>query len=113
MLRYEHPDGGMDGPAHPGARGARGRRAAGAQEAPDAPATVRHGDTDTVRKVVLASGKVAHEAIARRNQLLEDGGGTGTVAPQAIAVLRVEQLYPWPEVAIESVLQRYPGTDEV
>ncbi len=60
-------------------------------------------DAAAVRRVVLASGKVAHEALARRDQL-EDG---------AVAVVRVEQLYPWPHAALVEVLARYEAAEEI
>ena len=59
-------------------------------------------DPETVTRVVLASGKVAHEAIERRNQLN---------VPMAVA--RVEQLFPWPFAAIEAELDRYPNCNEI
>jgi 2-oxoglutarate dehydrogenase E1 component len=58
-----------------------------------------------VERVVLCSGKVAHEALARR-----DSQGAASVA---VAVVRVEQLYPWPAEGIEAVLGRYPAAREV
>jgi 2-oxoglutarate dehydrogenase E1 component len=60
-------------------------------------------ESSKVTRVVLASGKVAHEAIVRRNEL-----GIDTVA-----IVRVEQLYPWPAEAIEAELAKYPNADEV
>jgi 2-oxoglutarate decarboxylase len=60
------------------------------------------GDAATVERIVLASGKVAHEAMARR----DDAGASA-------AVVRVEQLYPWPEAAIAEVLARYERASEV
>ncbi len=59
-------------------------------------------DHDAVVRVVIASGKVAHEAIARRDEL---------GAP--VAVVRVEQLYPWPTDRLEEVLTSYPNADEI
>jgi 2-oxoglutarate dehydrogenase E1 component len=59
-------------------------------------------DPASVRRVILASGKVAFEAIARRD-------ATGAPA----AVVRVEQLYPWPEEQIADVLAHYEHADEV
>jgi 2-oxoglutarate dehydrogenase E1 component len=55
-----------------------------------------------VSRVVLASGKVSHEALARRD---------ATDAP--VAVVRVEQLYPWPTAPLEAVLARYPKAAEL
>ena len=61
---------------------------------------------EDVRRVVLCSGKIAYDATARRDRILEAGG-----AP--IAVARVEQLYPWPEQQISALLAGYPGTLKV
>ncbi|MET1048100.1 MAG: multifunctional oxoglutarate decarboxylase/oxoglutarate dehydrogenase thiamine pyrophosphate-binding subunit/dihydrolipoyllysine-residue succinyltransferase subunit, partial [Acidimicrobiales bacterium] len=49
-------------------------------------------DAAAVKRVVLASAKVAHEAIARRDE---------TGAP--VAVLRMEQLYPWPAERLDAL----------
>jgi 2-oxoglutarate dehydrogenase E1 component len=77
---------------------------------------------EAVRRIVLCSGKIAHEALARR-ALRRRGEGPEPVAPDidplavldpdALAIVRVEQLYPWPEPALDSVLARYPGAEEV
>ena len=59
-------------------------------------------DRAAVRRVVLCSGKVAWDAITAR----EKRG-----AP--VAVVRVEQLYPFPEAQINDVLNSYPNAKEV
>ncbi|MFM7047645.1 MAG: multifunctional oxoglutarate decarboxylase/oxoglutarate dehydrogenase thiamine pyrophosphate-binding subunit/dihydrolipoyllysine-residue succinyltransferase subunit [Actinomycetota bacterium] len=59
-------------------------------------------DTNAVRRVVLCSGKVAWDAMSER---------TKRNAP--VAVVRVEQLYPFPEAQISAVLGRYPNAKEV
>ncbi len=59
-------------------------------------------DPAAVRRVVLASAKVAHEAIARR-----DASG----AP--VAVLRMEQLYPWPAERLAELVAKYANTESV
>jgi 2-oxoglutarate dehydrogenase E1 component len=61
-----------------------------------------NGDPSAVRQVVLTSGKVAYDAIAGRDE-----------RGLAVPVVRVEQLYPWPEAALLEVLARYPNTAEV
>ncbi|HUI02867.1 MAG TPA: multifunctional oxoglutarate decarboxylase/oxoglutarate dehydrogenase thiamine pyrophosphate-binding subunit/dihydrolipoyllysine-residue succinyltransferase subunit, partial [Acidimicrobiales bacterium] len=68
-----------------------------------------------VRRVLLCSGKVAFDCMARRDALVEGGAGLPTpgVDPSAVAVVRVEQLYPWPEEALEAVLERYAGAGDV
>jgi 2-oxoglutarate dehydrogenase E1 component len=78
----------------------------------DDPATV---DGEAVRRVLLCSGKVAFDAMARRDALLSGIGELPApgVDPAAVAVVRVEQLYPWPERALATILERYPVADEV
>ncbi len=61
-------------------------------------------DRNAVRRVVLCSGKVVWDAIAAR-----DAAGLGG----AIAIVRVEQLYPWPEAQISAVLGSYPNATDV
>jgi 2-oxoglutarate dehydrogenase E1 component len=60
------------------------------------------GDRGAVQRVVLASGKVGHDAIAAR-----DARG----AP--VAVLRVEQLFPWPYDFLAEALAAYPNAREL
>jgi len=59
-------------------------------------------DRAGVQRVLLCTGKVAHELIAHR----DDMG-----AP--VAVARVEQLYPWPEQQLLAILDGYPDAREV
>jgi 2-oxoglutarate dehydrogenase E1 component len=60
-------------------------------------------DAASVTRVVLASGKIAHEAIAKRDE----------IAAHHVAIVRVEQLYPWPTSEIERVLASYSNLAEV
>ncbi len=59
-------------------------------------------DRGTVQRVVFCSGKVAYDAIGRRDE-------RGHLA----AVVRIEQLYPFPYKQITDVLASYPNTQEV
>ncbi|MDQ1402972.1 MAG: multifunctional 2-oxoglutarate metabolism enzyme, partial [Actinomycetota bacterium] len=68
------------------------------------------GDDDAasaVTRVVLCSGKVAFDAMAAR------AAGAAGSAGSAAAVVRLEQLYPWPADALSAVLARYPSATEV
>jgi multifunctional 2-oxoglutarate metabolism enzyme len=56
-----------------------------------------------VRRVVLASGKMALDAMGHRAKESIDGA----------AIVRVEQLYPWPEDQIADILARYEHATEV
>ncbi len=71
----------------------------------DDPAAAEGLDRVGVSRVVLCSGKVAFDAIGRRDELGADGSH--------VAVVRVEQLYPWPKDGLADVLSRYPQAEEV
>jgi 2-oxoglutarate dehydrogenase E1 component len=60
-------------------------------------------EPDLASRVILASGKVASEAIAHRDEM-----GTSQVA-----IVRVEQLYPWPEDAVRNAVGRYREAKEI
>jgi 2-oxoglutarate dehydrogenase E1 component len=59
-------------------------------------------DPSSVRRVVLCSGKVGQEALAERDK---------RGAP--VAIVRVEQLYPWPDEQISEAVARYPEAREI
>ncbi|MFM7899525.1 MAG: multifunctional oxoglutarate decarboxylase/oxoglutarate dehydrogenase thiamine pyrophosphate-binding subunit/dihydrolipoyllysine-residue succinyltransferase subunit, partial [Actinomycetota bacterium] len=59
-------------------------------------------DRGAVRRVVLCTGKVAWDAISERNK---------RGAP--VAIVRVEQLYPFPGAQINEILAQYPNAKEV
>ena len=53
---------------------------------------------DSVRRVLLCSGKVYYDLAAYRDEhKIED-----------VAIVRLEQLYPFPEAALQKELERYP-----
>jgi 2-oxoglutarate dehydrogenase E1 component len=52
---------------------------------------------DLVTRVLVCSGKVYYDLAAKREEL-------GT---QAVAVIRLEQLYPWPQEQLAAVFNRY------
>jgi 2-oxoglutarate dehydrogenase, E1 component len=59
-------------------------------------------DPGAVTRVLLCTGKIAHELMDRREQL-----------GASVAVIRVEQLYPWPESQLIALAEKYTGCDEV
>ncbi len=60
-------------------------------------------DATAVRKIVICSGKVYYDLTgARRERELID-----------VAILRVEQLYPFPHKALEAEMRKYPGATQV
>jgi len=71
----------------------------------DDPAASESLERAAVSRIVLCSGKVAFDALGRRDEL----GAAGA----HVAVVRMEQLYPWPKDGLADVLARYPGAEEV
>jgi 2-oxoglutarate dehydrogenase E1 component len=59
-------------------------------------------DPTSVRRVVLCSGKVAFDLMKRRDE-----------RQVPAAIVRVEQLYPWPEQQIRDIVDRYDSADSV
>ncbi|HEX4125458.1 MAG TPA: 2-oxoglutarate dehydrogenase E1 component [Tepidisphaeraceae bacterium] len=60
-------------------------------------------ERDSVRRVIFCSGKVYYTLAAARSQ--------GAI--KGVAIARVEQLYPFPQKEIQSVLAKYRQTREV
>ncbi|MDZ4832009.1 MAG: 2-oxoglutarate dehydrogenase E1 component [Phycisphaerae bacterium] len=58
-------------------------------------------DPSAVTKVLLCSGKLAHELIAWRER----------TETRTTAVVRIEQLYPFPDAALTEVLKLYPKAE--
>jgi 2-oxoglutarate dehydrogenase E1 component len=63
--------------------------------------TVKSGQK--VRRVVLCSGKVYYD-------LIEDAGKRGVTD---VAIVRVEQLYPFPREEVKAELAKYPAAQEI
>jgi 2-oxoglutarate decarboxylase len=66
-------------------------------------------DPAAVRRIVLCSGKISHEALARRDELATEDAA----AAAALAVVRVEQLYPWPITVLTEIFERYGQAEEL
>ena len=58
---------------------------------------------DRVARLVFCTGKLYYELAAERARR----------ELSSVAMIRVEQLYPWPEREIENLLWRYPSTAEI
>ncbi|CAN5661912.1 2-oxoglutarate dehydrogenase E1 component [soil metagenome] len=58
---------------------------------------------DRVRRVVLCSGKVYYDLLARRDEAGKR---------DEVALVRLEQLYPWPAEALKTALSRYASARE-
>ena len=60
-------------------------------------------DPASVRRVVLCTGKTYYDLVVGRTERVVDG----------IAIVRVEQLYPFPADEIEGILESYPNREQV
>jgi len=67
---------------------------------------VTAGRAEAVRRVLLCSGKVYYDLLERQEQLAGS-------SPPPVALVRLEQLYPWPEEDLCAVLERYDQAEEV
>lgn len=65
-------------------------------------------DPSEVRRLVLCSGKVAYDALAKRDAIAD-----GKEAGELSAVVRVEQLYPWPVEELKAIFAKYSNVKEV
>ncbi|MBZ0173155.1 MAG: 2-oxoglutarate dehydrogenase E1 component, partial [Phycisphaerales bacterium] len=61
------------------------------------------GDRSRVRQITLCCGKIYHELDARRSAL----------GREDVALIRIEQLYPFHFELMKQVLGRYPDTAEI
>ena len=62
----------------------------------------RAPDAADIKRVVLCSGKLYYDLEAKRAKGNHDG----------VAVVRIEQFYPWPEARLKRVLARYKSATE-
>ena len=69
------------------------------QEVLDDPAI----DPERVRRVVVGSGKVYYDLVAKREEFGKS---------REVAIIRLEQFYPWPVDALKGVLGRYRSARE-
>ena len=63
---------------------------------------------ERVRRVLLCCGKVYYDLLEAKEKREAGGAGAGEVA-----LVRVEQLYPWPAAQLASSLERYARADRV
>ncbi len=61
---------------------------------------------ERVQRVVFSSGKVYYDLVAERAERWGDG-------PYPVALLRLEQLYPWPEAEVAAAIARYVSAGTV
>ena len=60
------------------------------------------GDRNKVKRVLLTSGKIYYELVARKNKDQRDD----------VAIVRIEQLAPLPRRRLNETLERYPNVEQ-
>ena len=60
---------------------------------------------ERVERVLLSFGKVFYDLVEERKAVLAE-------APERAAIVRVEQLYPWPEALLKDLFARYPNATD-
>jgi 2-oxoglutarate dehydrogenase E1 component len=84
---------------HPAARSTREDLASGSFE--EVLVDPEGHDLVDVKRVLLCSGKIAIDLLARRREL----------DVKNVAIVRVEQLYPFPHSGVDAQLERYAGAE--
>jgi 2-oxoglutarate decarboxylase len=59
-------------------------------------------DREAIQRVVMCSGKIGYEALAGRDE-----------RSTPVAIVRIEQLFPWPTVQVDQIMQSYPNAREI
>ncbi len=64
-------------------------------------------DPRRIRRLLLCSGKVYYDLAQAKQKRSEEQGASD------VAIVRLEQMYPWPEGDLSAAIERYPGASEV
>jgi 2-oxoglutarate dehydrogenase E1 component len=63
-----------------------------------------NADVSKVHRVIFCSGKVYYDLLGYRRTVSE-------LLQTSIALVRIEELYPFPEVALEALCEKYSGAE--
>ena len=66
-------------------------------------------EPDRVKRVLLCNGKVYYDILEKFDALIEEG----KLERGDVAVIRVEQLYPWPAVELARCVQQFGSAEDV
>ena len=64
---------------------------------------------ESVGRIVLCSGKVYYDLMAARKEMRE----TGNTDVDRLAIVRLEQFYPFPQTRLRKILERYSAATEL
>ena len=63
----------------------------------------RSGDREAVRRILFCTGKIYYDLAARRDEVERDD----------VAIVRLEQLYPFPAEEVRSIVASYPNQRQI
>jgi len=70
-------------------------------------------EPDAVGRIVLSSGKVFYDLAQARSASEPGAAGSTRASTTRVALLRLEQFYPFPISALKAALARYPNAKEL
>jgi len=70
-------------------------------------------DANKVRRIIACSGKVYYDLLAARRERGIADTSQGSLPPEEVAIIRLEQLYPFPHQQFEAQVSAYPNATEV
>ncbi|HYO10876.1 MAG TPA: 2-oxoglutarate dehydrogenase E1 component [Tepidisphaeraceae bacterium] len=69
-------------------------------------------DRERIRRVLLCTGKVYYTLQAAREKTAAEGNGAAAAGAD-VAIIRVEQLYPFPEAEVRAMVDKYRRVEEI
>jgi 2-oxoglutarate dehydrogenase E1 component len=70
-------------------------------------------DVDAVQRIVFCSGKVFYDLTEAREKMRSVPGAVATGSSERVAIIRIEQFYPFPISAVKEILARYPNAGDL
>ncbi len=70
-------------------------------------------DPKAIKRLDFCSGKVFYDLVEARKKSLSEPGAVATGSSDAVALIRVEQFYPFPLNAVKTILAKYPNAKDL
>lgn len=68
---------------------------------------------ERVRRIIVCSGKIYHELMSARNKRGSEAVEAGALSSEEVAIIRLEQLYPFPHDAFKAQIASFPNATEL
>ncbi|VAW60426.1 2-oxoglutarate dehydrogenase E1 component [hydrothermal vent metagenome] len=62
---------------------------------------------DEVKRIVMCSGKVYYDLLIQRRE------AAGEAVLKQVAIIRIEELYPFPDIQLNEILKKYPYAEQL